>query len=416
VKIAFWGAAAAIAFTYVIAPIVIIVRGLLRPRPAQPAPIEPSVAVVIAARNEAARIGDRVDNLATLDYPPERLQVVIASDGSEDDTVAIARRRAADAPQLDVAVLDLGRVGKAEALNAAITRTTAEVVVFSDANTAFAPDAIRQIVAWFADPEVGGVAGNQVYLPRSATIDDSHGERGYWDVDRILKRAESAAGSTISATGALYALRRELVPTVIGGVTDDFYVSTAVVAAGRRLVFAPDAVALEPPAPGSRLEYRRKARIMTRGLRGVAARSSLLDPRRHGFYSFQLLWHKVLRRVMVIPLIVIAVSSLALAGAGLVYRLVAVAQVAGYLLAAAGLASPRSRLGRTRTAALAAFFVMVNAASLEAIWNLLTNRRIDRWEPRRDDGSATPTRGPVADAAAANDGDRSTDAATDEVA
>jgi hypothetical protein len=119
---------------------------------------------------------------------------------------------------------------------------------------------------------------------------------------------------------------------------------------------------------------------------------------------------------MVIPLIVIAVSSLALAGAGLVYRLVAVAQVAGYLLAAAGLASPRSRLGRTRAAALAAFFVMVNAASLEAIWNLLTNRRIDRWEPRRDDGSATPTRAPVPDPAAANDGDRSTDAATDEVA
>ena len=415
-KAAFWAAAVTVAFTYLIAPMIIIVRGLLRPRPVQPASIEPSVAVVIAARNEAARIGDRVDNLAALDYPADRLQVVIASDGSEDDTVAIARRRAAAAPGLDLAVLDLGRVGKADALNAAVARTSAEIVVFSDANTAFARDAIRRIVAWFGDPEVGGVAGNQVYLPRSAAVEDSHGERGYWDLDRVLKRAESTAGSTISATGAIYALRSELVPTVIGGVTDDFYVSTAVVAAGRRLVFAPDAIAFEPPASGSRLEYRRKARIMTRGLRGVAARRSLLDPRRHGFYSFQLVWHKVLRRVMVIPLLVIAVTSLALAGAGFVYRIVAVGQAAGYLLAAAGLVSPRSRLGRSRPAALAAFFVMVNAASLEAIWNLLTNRRIDRWEPRRDAGVEPAPSAPRAQATSANDPAASVGAATDDVA
>jgi glycosyltransferase involved in cell wall biosynthesis len=379
----FWVAAGMVAFTYVVAPLVVVVRGLLRPKPVHAASVEPSVAIVIAARNEADHIGARLDNLAGLDYPADRLGVVIASDGSDDDTVAIARERAARSPRLDIRVLDLGRVGKADALNAAIETVSAEIVVFSDANTAFAPDAIRQVAAPFADPSVGGVAGNQVYLPRGSKIEDSHGERGYWDLDRVLKRAESAAGSTISATGALYALRRELVPTVIAGVTDDFYVSTAVVAAGRRLVFAPDAVAYEPPAPGARLEYRRKARIMTRGLRGVAARRSLLDPRRHGFYSFQLVWHKLLRRLMVVPLAVIGLTSLALVRSGTLYRLVALAQVAGYLLAAVGLLAPRSRLGRSRPAGLAAFFVMVNAASAEAVWNLLTNRRIDRWEPRR---------------------------------
>jgi hypothetical protein len=132
---------------------------------------------------------------------------------------------------------------------------------------------------------------------------------------------------------------------------------------------------------------------MTRGLRGVAVRRALLDPRRHGFYAFQLLWHKLLRRLMVFPLAVIAVTSLALAGAGSLYRLVALGQLAGYVLAAAGLLAPRSRLGRSRPAGLAAFFVMVNAASLEAVWNLVTGRRIDRWEPRRDGVSppdATP--------------------------
>lgn len=383
-RIGFWAAAGLVAITYLGAPILIVARGLLRPRPVRAAPIEPTVAVVIAARNEAARIGARLDNLAALDYPADRLSIVIASDGSDDETVAIACGRAAMTPDRAIRILELDRVGKADALNAAVATVTADIVVFSDANTAFAPDAIRRIAAPFADPRVGGVAGNQVYLPRGSAIEDSHGERRYWDLDRVLKRAESAAGSTISATGAIYALRRELVPPVIAGVTDDFYISTAVIAAGRRLVFAPDAIAYEPPAHGTRLEYRRKVRIMTRGLHGVAARRSLLDPRRHGFYAFQLLWHKLLRRLMVLPLALIAVTSLALVRAGTVYRLVAVGQIAGYLLAAAGLVAPRSRLGRSRLAGLAAFFVMVNAASLEAVWNLLTNRRIERWEPRRE--------------------------------
>jgi glycosyltransferase involved in cell wall biosynthesis len=391
-KLGFWLAAAVVAFTYVVAPVLIVVRGVIRPKPVRAGPIEPSVTIVIASRNEADHIGARLDNLAALDYPADRLAVVLASDGSDDDTVAIAHERAARSPQLDIRVLDLARVGKADALNAAVALATTDVVVFSDANTAFAADAIRRIVAPFADETVGGVAGNQVYLPRGSALEDSHGERRYWDLDRVLKGAESAAGSTISATGAIYALRRELVPAVIGGVTDDFYVSTAVVAAGRRLVFAPDAIAYEPPAAGARLEYRRKARIMTRGLRAVAARRSLLDPRRHGFYSFQLVWHKVLRRLMVLPLAVIAITSLVLVRAGPLYVLVAIGLVVGYVLAAAGLVAPRTRLGRSRPAGLAAFFVMVNAASAEALWNLLTNRRIERWEPRRAPGDDGPER------------------------
>jgi glycosyltransferase involved in cell wall biosynthesis len=399
-RLGFWSAALVVAFTYVGAPILILVRAALRPRPVAAAPIEPTVAVVIAARNEADRIGARVDNLAALDYPVERLSVVVASDGSDDGTVAIARSRAAASPGRAIEVLDLGRVGKADALNAAVARASAEIVVFSDANTAFAPDAIRRIVAPFADPEVGGVAGNQVYLPAGSAPEDSHGERGYGDLDRVLKRAESAAGSTISATGAIYALRRELVPPVIAGVTDDFYVSTAVVAAGRRLVFAPDAIAWEPPAAGARLEYGRKVRIMTRGLRGVAVRRALLDPRRHGFYSVQLLWHKVLRRLMVVPLGVIALTSLALVRGGALYRLVVLGQLGGYVLAAAGLLAPRSRLGRSRPAGLAAFFAMVNLASLEALWNLVTNRRIDRWEPHR---AEPPASAPAGDDPAGDD-------------
>lgn len=386
-RLAFWGSAAWLGFVLAGAPLLIVVRGWLRPRPVRRAAIEPSVTVVVAARNEAERIAARLDNLLGQDYPQDCLEVVIASDGSEDRTVAIATKQATANPGRVIRVLELPRVGKADALNAAIATVTAEIVVFTDANTSFASDAVRRIVEPFADEDVGGVAGNQVYVPADGSVDRAVGERDYWDLDRRIKEAESRAGSTISATGAIYAIRRELVPTVRTGVTDDFWISTAVVAAGRRLVFEPAAVAFEPPAPGSRREYGRKVRIMTRGLRGVAERRPLLDPRRTGFYSLQLAWHKVFRRLMAVPLLILGASSAILAGDGPVYTLAAAGQAVGYGLAAVGLARPASRVGRSRPAALAAFFAMINLASLHALVNLIAGRRIERWEPARTAGS-----------------------------
>jgi GT2 family glycosyltransferase len=345
----------------------------------------------MAAHNEAAAIGPRLDNLVALDYPVDRLEIIVASDGSVDATVEIVGRYRPNG----VRVLALDRVGKAEALNAAVAEARGDVLVFTDANTMFEPGALRALVAPFADPQVGGAAGDQRYLPSSGQASEAGGERRYWDFDRRIKLAESVAGSTVAATGAIYAIRRELFEPVRAGVTDDFITSTAVVAQGRRLVFVPDAAAWEPVAPSNRLEYRRKVRIMTRGLRGVAARRALLDPRRTGFYAVQLASHKVLRRLMAVPLLVVAVGAPLLWGQGAFYQLATIgaAGVAG--LGTIGLGAPRSRVGRHRLAALAAFFLLVNVASLEAIWNLLTGRRIDRWEPRRTVDRITEPRRPT---------------------
>ena len=377
-KLLFWGSAGSVVFTYLGAPALIVARAALRPRPARSAAIEPDVSVVIAARNESASIAERLQNLAALDYPADRLQVIVASDGSDDATVELARAAATGRME----ILDLGRVGKADALNEAVARATGEIVVFTDANSSFAPDAVRRLVAPFADPEVGGVAGNQVYTTGGGTPAEA-GERTYWSFDRVIKRAESVAGSTVSATGAIYALRRSLVPTIMAGVTDDFYTSTSVVDQGRRLVFAEDAIAYEPPAPSAGSEYRRKVRIISRGFRGVAARRRLLDPRRTGFYAVQLGWHKLLRRLMAVPLIVMALTSLSLAARSKFFLLMAVGQVAGYATAAAGLLAPDSRIGRLKPVALGSFFVMVNLAALHAAVDVLRGKRIERWEPAR---------------------------------
>jgi glycosyltransferase involved in cell wall biosynthesis len=373
-------AAGLVAYTYALFPALVLLRALVGPRPYRSAPITPTVSIVIAAHNEARSIRAKLDNLVGLDYPPDRLEIVVAADGCDDGTEVIAR----SCGDGRVRVLSLPRVGKAAALNAAVGAGTGEIVAFSDANSMFGRDSLRALVTPFADPEVGGVAGDQRYLADGAEATVATGERRYWDLDRAIKRAESRGGNAISATGAIYAVRRELFWPVPPGVTDDFATSTAVIAQGRRLVFAPDAVAFEPVARSGRDEFQRKVRVMTRGLNGVLARRELLDPRRHGFYALQLLSHKVLRRLMAFPLAALAVTSVAQARRSVAFRLLAAAQAALYATGAAGLALRDGGRKRPRLVALPAYFCLVNVASLRAVWNLARRRGIDRWEPRRD--------------------------------
>jgi cellulose synthase/poly-beta-1,6-N-acetylglucosamine synthase-like glycosyltransferase len=379
--VAFWGAVAVLAYTYAGFPLLVLARAAVRPRPYRTGDVRPPVSVLIAAHNEATAIGPKLESVLAAAYPGGRREVIVASDGSDDGTEEVVRRY----EDRGVRLLALPRVGKAAALNRAIAVATGEVLVFTDANSALEPDAVTALVRPFADPTVGGVAGDQRYRRRGDEAAVTGGERRYWDFDRLLKVAESRAGNAISATGALYAVRRELVGEVPEGVTDDFATSTGVIAAGARLVFAPDAVAWEPVAASGEVEFGRKVRVMTRGLRGVLVRRELLDVRRHGFYAVQLVSHKVLRRLMVVPLAVLAVASPALWRRGRLYRLATVGQVLFYGAGAAGLLAGSSgrRRGRHRLLAIPAFFCLVNAASVKACWNLVTGRRIDRWEPQR---------------------------------
>jgi cellulose synthase/poly-beta-1,6-N-acetylglucosamine synthase-like glycosyltransferase len=389
-KALFWTSAGTIAATYVGFPVALLVRGALRHRPIRtdPGAPLPSISVIVAAHDEAAEIGGRLDDL--LDpangHPP--LEVVVASDGSTDGTNEIVASYA----DRGVVLLALPRVGKADALTAAVAASHGEILVFTDANTRFATGAVAALVAPFGDPEVGGVAGDQVYIDGIDEDGTAVGERAYWDLDRRLKVAESRAGNVVSATGAIYAVRRSLFRPVVSGVTDDFITSVSVIDQGQRLVFAEDAIAYEPPARSGGDEFGRKVRIMTRGLRGTILMRHLMDPRRTGSYALQLLWHKLLRRVMVVPLIGLLASSLALVGRGPLYTLAALAQLAAYGLAAVGLASRGQPLGRKKVVSVPAYFVMVNAAALKAIVDIARGRRIDRWDPvRPGGGSARPS-------------------------
>lgn len=372
-----WSALGLVVYTYVVFPLIVLARGAIRPRALLVRPITPTVTIVVAARNEAASIGGKLRSLDALDYPSDRLEILVASDGSVDATEDIVSHHVGRS----ITLLRLPPSGKAAALNEAIARARGEVIVFTDANSLLAPDALRHLVAPLADPEVGGVAGNQVYATNGAT-DDAAGERAYWGLDRMLKVAESRAGSTISATGALYAVRRELVDRIPDGVTDDFYTSVGVIAKGRRLVFRPQAVAYERPSRSDRLEFRRKVRIMTRGTAAIMARRQLLDPRVHGFYAVQLISHKLLRRLMGVPLLAIAAVAPTLWRRAIVYRLLVIGQLGFYGLAVAGMLPWRG--ARLRPFSIPAYLCSALAASVVATWNTIRGRRIDRWDPVHD--------------------------------
>lgn len=343
--------------------------------------ITPKVSLLIAAYNEEAGIGDKLENVMSLDYPQEALEVIVASDGSTDATNEIVTRYANKGIQL----LELPRRGKMVALNEAVKRATGEVLVFSDANTHFLPQALRMLVRNFADPSVGGVCGNQNHSLLDEGDNSGKGEHLYWSYDKWLKEMESLTGSIVSADGAIYAIRRSLykMPPRTD-VTDDFAISTAIVAQGYRLIYESKALVQETVSSSAKNEFQRKVRIINRGLRGVILRRSLLNPFKYGFYSVILFSHKVLRRLVPVFLILLFVSSLSLSSVNLFFLGATVAQILFYGLAFAGYFLRKNKFGELKLFYIPFFYCLANAAALIAITKLMRGTRIELWQPKRD--------------------------------
>ena len=368
-----------IVYAYFLFPVLVCVRGWLLHRPWHVDNVTPPVSIVIICHNESAHIEEKLQNVLSQDYPANAIEVIVASDGSDDGTDEILEAY----PDERVVFLACPRRGKIPALNEAVAIARGEILVFSDANSMFLSDALLNLTRHFADPSIGCVAGNQVYSGKSDRGAAAPGERSYWTFDRFLKVAESRAGNTISATGAIYAIRRELFQDVPSGVTDDFTVSTRVIRQGCRIVFDPDAIAQESVAGEPRAEFRRKVRVMTRGFRAVFEVRDLLNPFRYGFYSLQLFSHKILRRLVVLPLLVLFCLSPWLWSAGLWFQALVTLQLAVYGLALTGWIVSGTRLGCWRPFAIPLYFCLVNCAALVALINVICGRRIERWESGR---------------------------------
>jgi cellulose synthase/poly-beta-1,6-N-acetylglucosamine synthase-like glycosyltransferase len=368
-----------IAYVYLLFPLLLMLRGLVWRRGYRKAEITPAVSVIIVAHNEAGSIGAKLDNLRQLDYPSEQLEIVVASDGSTDGTNELVRGYA----DRGVRLLELPRQGKIPALNAAVAQVSGEVLVFSDANSMFARHSLRQLVAPFADPRIGAVAGNQCYS-RGAANTASIGERMYWNFDRLLKQLQSKSGSVIAATGAIYAIRRALFRTVPSGVSDDFVISARAIEQGYWLAFDPDAVAYEPTAASDEAEFARRTRVAVRALRALWVLRRLFNPLRYGFYAVQLASHKLLRYSVGWLLIALFTSSVLLYTRSPWYAAALWSQVACYVAAAIAMVLRNTRWRRwLKPLAIPYYFCLVNVAATRAWVQVLRGARVDVWDSRR---------------------------------
>jgi len=345
----------------------------MRPRPLQSDPaFAPRVSLIIIAYNEEEVIRLRIRNALELDYPSSHLEVVVVADGSDDAT----RERAEAVPGVHV-VYQPERRGKLAAMNHGAQRSSGEILVFSDANNMYARDAIRALVAPFADRRVGMVTGRK-------TIDDGTGrpldraEGLYWRYESQLKIWESAVGSVVGAAGEIVAFRREAYrPPPVGTMNEDLVQSLLVATNGWRVVYAPDAVSLERASATIADEATRRSRLVT-GRSQALVRLLPRIVRRHPVYAWQVLSHKGLRPLIPWALATAAASNLRLAGSRPWARWLGGAQLAFY--AAAALGRHDEEQGRRRTLTyLPYYFCRMNVATLNGLWNFASGRHEHVW-------------------------------------
>jgi cellulose synthase/poly-beta-1,6-N-acetylglucosamine synthase-like glycosyltransferase len=340
----FWTSAAVVGYVYFGYPVLLFVWSRLRPRPVHAHPDEPPVSVIVAVRDEADALERKIANLRSLDYPTAHLQIVVVSDGHHRRTAAVLRR--------NVGVVDaiyVRRGGKAQALNAGVEAARHDILVFADVRQRFDRQALRGLVAPLADPTVGGVSGElmlDVELGEGAAADIGEGMGGYWRYEKWLRRQESAIGSTMGATGAIYALRRSLwTPLPAETILDDVLAPMRAVLSASRVVFSSEALAFDPVA-SSGVELRRKIRTLAGNYQILRLEPRLLNPFRNPVWV-QYMSHKVGRLLVPYALLALLGSSALLVTASPFYALAFVAQVAFYGLAAYGAYLSRRDLRQT---------------------------------------------------------------------
>jgi cellulose synthase/poly-beta-1,6-N-acetylglucosamine synthase-like glycosyltransferase len=354
-KLLFWASSALIVHTHVGYPALLwlLARGR-RDGTASTAADTPTVSVVVAAYDEEDVIECKVENVLSLDYPRERLELIVASDGSTDATVERAKAAGADL------VLDLPRGGKVRAQDQAVERATGEIVVFSDANARLEPDSLRRLVARFGgDPRLGYVCG-QV---RFTTEDGTNQEGVYWRYEMAVRELESRVGDVTAGNGALYATRRQSYVVVDPRMGHDLSFPFNMVKRGWRAKYEPGAVATEKTTPSNESEFRRKRRMMSHTW-PILLTGGILDPRGYSpLYALEVFSHRLLRYLTPFLHAIALLTSVRLR-----YRAALAAQLA--LLGAAALGTPR----------LARYYVLVTASPAAGLYDYLRSGTPAGWE------------------------------------
>jgi cellulose synthase/poly-beta-1,6-N-acetylglucosamine synthase-like glycosyltransferase len=377
-EILLWVIAAIVIYVYFGYPFLLLALSKIRPaRSVQKANITPTVSLIIPAYNEEKAIAQKIENVLALVYPRDRLEIIVASDGSTDGTNEILKGYRDQGVRL--VVLETNR-GKSAAENAATAVATGDILVFSDATGKYNYDALKELTTPFADTRIGCVAGLVEYENIVVTAASS-GEGMYWRYEIFLRLLESRVGNLSMASGSIMACRRLLVQPLDEAVGEDFVIPMKAAMQGFRTVYAPRAVSNELVAETDQGLLKTKVRIITKDLEGLFFCHAILNPFRYPLYAWGLISHKLLRWLVPYLLIVLFTINLLLLDRPF-YKLGLVMQIAFYVLALAGYLWQRGSKP-PRILGIPFSFCLVNLAALVGMARFMTGKKAGQWEPLR---------------------------------
>lgn len=371
-QLIFWIVCFTLFWTYFGYYIFLRVYSIFASKPVKRDDITPSVSLIITAYNEESRIAEKIENSLSLDYPNDKLDIIVVSDGSNDDTTEIVSRYAGKGIKL----IDIPeRIGKHNAQERGIKQARSEIIVFTDAATQLEADAVRKIVRSFSDPGIGCVSG----MDRIDVCGHpSRGEGIYINYEMRLRALESKVSSLIGLSGSFFAVRREICETWFGHLSSDFYMPIVAYMKGYRSVLDCDAIGSYSVKIETEKEFERKVRTVVHGLNVTFHFRSIMNPFKYGLYSIQMVSHKLFRWLAPFFLILCLALNFALAGAGLLYQIILAFQILSSLAAAAALAI--RGLEHNRFFRIPSFFTMVNLSILVAWVKFIGGERYITWE------------------------------------
>ena len=378
-QIFFWFSIALLGYVYAGYPLLVYLVSLIFPKSVKRGAVEPPVTVLITAYNEEKALRAKLENTLAIEYPPEKMEILVASDGSTDRTDEIVREFAARGVKL---FRQEGRKGKTYTQNEAVKRAAGEIILFSDATTAYQPDVLQKILPNFADETIGCVAGKLIYVDESAS-NIGAGARRYWSYETFVKESESRACSLIGASGCLYAVRKSAYRPMYAEACSDFLICTVVFRQNLRSVYEPEAVCVEATNRQSDKELQMRVRVIAQTFTDLWRNREMLNPFRRGFFAVELVSHKLLRYSVPILLLLIFFSSLSLSFFSLFFAAVLILQILFYAAAVIGW---RLEQGSRKSGifAIPLYFVLANLASLIGFYKFLRGERFAHWEPVRE--------------------------------
>ncbi|SDJ68309.1 glycosyltransferase [Natronorubrum texcoconense] len=371
----FWGSLYGLIHSYFIYPLTLWIGSHLQSPQQGPHNTNfPTVALVIAAYNEEEIIGEKIENSLDLNYPDEKLRIVVFSDASSDSTDKIVKEYSSHG--IELARIE-GRVGKTACQNEVAEMVDEDILVFSDANSMYEPDAIKKLVQGFSS-DVGCVVGELRYHGSS----DVEGESVYWRYESAIKHLESRVNSLVTGNGSIYAVRSESYVPLSRDAISDFAEPLEIVRGGKAVKYVSAAIAWEETESSSTSEFRRRVRIVTRCWHAISNYQDLLNPLRHPLFAYQLWSHKILRWLSPLLLVLVFVSNLGLVVAfgSVLYQLLLAGQLAFYLFAVLGALAERFEVDDPLITHVPFYFLKSNYGMLLGLLNFLRGNNIVVWE------------------------------------